>query len=95
MAEVIEALENSSGYTFLYSDSQIKPIRHLKVDFNNAEINEVLDHCLRNTGMTYQIEDHTIIIVPRDIKYNPDKVLDMQDAVKPELYFGLEGEIKD
>lgn len=95
MVEVIEVIENSSGYTFLYSDSQIKPIRHLKVDFNSAEISKVLEHCLKNTGMTYQIEDHTIIIVPQDVKYNPDKTIDIHGAVIPELYFGLEGEVKD
>ena len=61
--EMANELEQSTGYTFLYRDEQIRNITDLSIECKNKELKEILDSCLAGTGLNYRMVDRTIIIV--------------------------------
>ena len=93
LLDVIENVQNITRFTFLYSDSQIKSVGRLKLDFDRADINDVLKYCLKNSGLTYQIVDQTIIIVPA--ANTPESPVKDQPVEYRSLYFQLNGTIRD
>ena len=60
--EVMRALENTTGYTFVYEDRQVAGIRNLDLNYTDTEIREVLNACLAGTGLTYRLVDNVIVI---------------------------------
>lgn len=93
MSGVIEEIEKTTPYTFLYSDRQIGPLLHLNVNFKNADIHKVLKYCLQKSGLTYELVDKTIIIIPE----SPEEYSDTKNTTAPPAssYTLLEGKIKD
>lgn len=68
LLEVIERIESQTDYTFLYSDSQVREVKTLNVNFEHAELPEILEYCLKNTSLTYRLEDNTVILFPLPVK---------------------------
>lgn len=62
--KIFQALEEISGYTFLYSDDEILQSERRFLDYRNADIGDILKDCLKGTGMTYVIVDRTVILKP-------------------------------
>lgn len=89
LARVIEEIERLTDYTFLYSDAHIRGVSHLKLEFRNAKITEVLEHCLKDTDLTYRIEDKTIILIPGTGK-KPETA-----EIQNDRFFRLWGRVRD
>lgn len=89
LAGVIEEIERLTDYTFLYSDAHIRRVDHLKLEFRNAKITEVLEHCLKDTDLTYRIEDKTIILIPVTGK-KPETA-----EIQNDRFFRLWGRVRD
>lgn len=77
LEEVIEAIERQTDYTFLYSDAHIRDIRNLDLYFEAAGIQEILQYCLKNTFLTYRLEDNTVILVPKPEKNKVAEVTEL------------------
>lgn len=60
--EVVKVLESSTDFTFLYRDHQVMRIKNLNLQYTDADIKEVLDACLKGSGLTYRLVDNTIVI---------------------------------
>ena len=60
--EVVKVLESSTDFTFLYRDHQVMRIKNLNLQYTDADIKEVLDTCLKGSGLTYRLVDNTIVI---------------------------------
>lgn len=65
--DVVKALENSTDFTFLYRDHQVMQIKNLNLQYTDVDIKEVLDACLKGSGLTYRLVDNTIVIQPTSI----------------------------
>ncbi|WP_430936703.1 SusC/RagA family TonB-linked outer membrane protein [Saccharicrinis sp. 156] len=62
LVDLFETLEETSEFHFIYYTPDIKEQIRISGDFKDAFIQEVLDECLQNTGLTYKIvQDHVII----------------------------------
>ncbi|WP_065219272.1 MULTISPECIES: SusC/RagA family TonB-linked outer membrane protein [Butyricimonas] len=59
---VIRLLEKSTDYTFLYEDRHVEGVQHLNLHYEDVDIKEVLNACLKGTNLTYKLVNHTIII---------------------------------
>ena len=59
---VIRLLEKSTDYTFLYEDRHVEGVQHLNLHYEDVDIKEVLDACLKGTSLTYKLINRTIII---------------------------------
>lgn len=62
--QIAKHLENESGYTFLYSTEHAQKISRVNLEYKDAELTRVLDETLRDSGLSYRIVDHTIVIIP-------------------------------
>lgn len=60
--DVVSVLENSTEFTFLYRDHQVMQIKNLNLHYTDVDIKEVLDACLKGSGLTYRLVDNTIVI---------------------------------
>ncbi len=59
--DFLKVIENQSEYRFFYS-GKIDVDQRISVDFENREINEVLDKALKGTGIGYEINGRQIIL---------------------------------
>lgn len=64
LIKIFSEIRKNSDYSFIYNVDDIKHIRILSLDVKDASITEVLEHCLKNTGFIYTIEDNVIVIRP-------------------------------
>jgi len=65
LEKVFEKLEQLSEYRFIYFSPDMKNQAKLSASYTDADIHEILDMCLENTGLTYKIMDEHIIINPQ------------------------------
>lgn len=62
--QVFEQIEAQSKYTVAYSKAQIDVERKITISVRKAELKEVLEKALKDTGFTYKINGLHIIIIP-------------------------------
>lgn len=64
--EVIERLEEISGYRFVLKYDESILDKRVNVSFTNEKIDRILDDLLKDSGLTYKIVDRYIAIVPEN-----------------------------
>ena len=62
--QVFGQIEAQSKYTVAYSKAQIDVGRKITINVKKAELKEVLEKALKDTGFTYKINGLHIIIIP-------------------------------
>lgn len=66
LKQVFDAVNKQTNYNFVWSADQLNINQPVNADFKDTPLLEVLDKCLSNTGMTYTIEDKTVVIKKKD-----------------------------
>ncbi len=61
LEQVIWELEQKTDYTFMYWTAEIQDVK-VTLDIKQKSINDILDLCLRNTGLKYKINDNSVVI---------------------------------
>lgn len=69
VANVFNEIRNVSEFTFIYNTKDVESLNIVSVNLQEASVNDILDLCLKNTDLTYQIEDK-VIIISHKIKEN-------------------------
>lgn len=64
LEEIIKIIRTQSGYDFFGDTKLIRNANPVSIDVKKANISEVLKICFANQGLTYSIEEKTIIIKP-------------------------------
>ncbi len=62
LTKVFKTLEKQTGYSFVYEPRILRKAAPVTVDIRNGLITEVLDICLKNQQLSYEIKYQTIII---------------------------------
>ena len=62
LKEIIQAIRKQSAFDFIYGDSDVEKVRRQNVEMRNATVREVLDYCLKGSGLVYSIVGKTIVI---------------------------------
>lgn len=62
LKDIICTIRQQSDYNVVYSDADITAVKKQDVALNSVTVGQVLDQCLRNTGLKYDIVDKTIVI---------------------------------
>jgi hypothetical protein len=68
---VINEIRNQVDIDFVYNHEELEKCPKVSVDISNGTVEEVLDHCLRNSGLSHKKINNTIIIAPE--KEDPGK----------------------
>lgn len=63
LKKVLQAIEKSSDYRFLFDEVLVKGKPKVSVEVENADINQVLTLILSNTGLGYQILNTNLVVL--------------------------------
>lgn len=66
LEQVFQEIEKQTGFHILYSDQKVNDTKKLNVNFSNANLDEVMDFCLKNQPLTYKIDQKTILIKEKE-----------------------------
>ncbi|MDE6450814.1 MAG: TonB-dependent receptor plug domain-containing protein, partial [Odoribacter sp.] len=61
LEQVIWELEEKTDFTFMYWTAEVQDVK-VTLDIKQKSINDILDLCLRNTGLKYEINDNAVVI---------------------------------
>ena len=90
--EVIKEVRETSGYRFLYRVEEVNRFGKRDIDVRDAEVSDFLEQLLRNTDLTYEVENEVIIIRPGQKKAMPQvNVLVVSGKVTDEKNMALPG----
>lgn len=64
LIEVMSEIKEKTNYTFLYNVDDIKKIRNINLSGIPKSVRAILQECLTESGLTYEIRDRVIIIKP-------------------------------
>lgn len=60
--DVLRKIENESSYSFIYSDRDIEHLDDVSIDAAGSSVHEILNSCLKDTRLSYRVEDEVIVI---------------------------------
>ncbi len=74
LEEVLEIIKAQSDYEFFFSNEEVLGVKSINVNLENASIEEVLDKCLNDTGLGYEVVDQVIVIKPekKELEKTPE-----------------------
>lgn len=78
VGEVLEIIENQTGYLFVYKSGEIDLTRMVEVDSYNKTAASILKTIFRNTGISYRMKGNNIILIPaggKHIKTQDEKTI--------------------
>lgn len=64
LEEALELIKSQSEYDFFFAHEEISSAKEISLKLKDASIDEVLQNCLKNSGLDYKIIDNVIIIKP-------------------------------
>ncbi|MFT3701654.1 MAG: TonB-dependent receptor [Agriterribacter sp.] len=62
LAKAFRLIKKQTGYSFLYTETQLQQFKKISVDLKDAELEKALDACFANQSFTYAIVEKTIIV---------------------------------
>ena len=80
--EVFQLIEQQTNYVFVYNHEQVSKVKKISAGFKDQTVAEVLDVCLKGSGLCYELVENTIII--RDV----NMVKPSNDEVKEKVITG-------
>ncbi len=81
LKQVFNEVNKQTGYSIVWSVSQVRGSVQVDVDFKDTPLLEALDKCLENTNLTYTIENKTVVIRERE--------LPLVDKIKSALHIAV------
>ena len=55
LEKVMDILEQSTDYRFVYQNSQIESVRNLTLDLKDTDIRDVMKECLKGSSLTFNV----------------------------------------
>lgn len=77
---VLQMIEAQSEYTFVYNNEQMNLLKPVSLDVKNEKITSILDECLKDTELSYELVDRVIVINQRNSA--PQATVTIQGVVK-------------
>ena len=68
LEDVLQELKSHSDYTFVYSDQHIEDVKLSSFEVENANLEVVMDECLKGTDLDYYLENDVVVIFKKDPK---------------------------
>jgi TonB-linked SusC/RagA family outer membrane protein len=72
LKEVFNELKKQTGYHFLYKTEMLSKIKNINIRATNEPLVQVLEKCFENQGITYAINDNTVVLRerPTELSFN-------------------------
>lgn len=65
LVEVIEAVKTQSEYSFLYSNSDLKNLKNVKLKFSTYKLNDLLKEVFSQVAISYSLDENLIILTKK------------------------------
>ena len=75
LVEVLSCMRKQSSVDFIYKQEDIDNIDNLTINAVDASIGEILDECLENSKLKYQLHDDAIILMLRNDNAQQEKII--------------------
>jgi len=62
LTKIFAEIKKQTGYTFFYSDNDLKQSKPVTIQVKNAALSHVLDKCFSDQPLIYSIVDRTIVV---------------------------------
>ncbi len=62
LIEVFEEIRNNSEFSFVYDLDDVESIMNVNVSEQDATVEEILNSCLENTNLTYEVIDKVVVV---------------------------------
>lgn len=86
LTQVLWELEKRTDIIFFYSVDDVSNVRGLNLKYKKASLSEILDRLLKNTKLTYEIKNETVVIRLRK---------ELEKAIPPVGKKTVKGTVKD
>jgi TonB-linked SusC/RagA family outer membrane protein len=83
LKKVFSEIQNQSGYTFFYSDRDLRGARNVSIHAENAELTQVLRQVFKDQPLTYTIVDKTIVV--KEKSPNAETTLQDKEILPPPI----------
>ena len=90
LEKIFKEIRKQSGYDFLYINEQLQAAPKVDVKITDASLDEALRAVLKNTQLTYSIQDKTIVIRPKPQATPPVRAMESAPAT-----IDVHGVVKD
>jgi len=84
LEEVIWTMKKLTQFKFFYQNDEIEEIQGLNIEFSDQTVDAILDECLKNTGLTYEIVHKAIIIHKAANKVEPPGISSDNELDNPQ-----------
>lgn len=64
LKDVLWAIESQTSFVFMYNEEDLDKIGKVNVDVQGNDIRTILNACLKNTDLTYVLQDEVIVLKP-------------------------------
>lgn len=85
LSEILWEIQRQTDFTFVYSTSDVKQVQVRSLNVNNEKIADVLEKCLKDSGLTYSEHEGVITI----------RKAEERAAAAPQRKFTFKGNIVD
>lgn len=65
LTEVLKQVQQQSGYNIIYSNDLLKNVSPIDVNIQSSDIQEIMQTCLKDTNLDFEIQNNTIIVKAR------------------------------
>jgi TonB-linked SusC/RagA family outer membrane protein len=65
LQELFRLIENKGKYTLFYQNDQVDVNKKIVIDANQGDINKILTQALKDTGLSFEIVENHIVIMPK------------------------------
>ncbi len=79
--DALRTVTKQTGYGFLYNTNMLNVESSISVDLENAPLSKAMDEILASKGLTYKIEENTIVLLPNVKNASIVNSMEAQDGV--------------
>lgn len=94
LEEVIWTIRKQAQFTFFYESEDIKNVQGLTVKAKNQTVDAILEECLQNTGLSYEIV-HKAVIIHKSNETAGSVYPDLLDNQQPDSKKTISGKVTD
>ena len=66
LSDAINQIQKASGYSFFYDENKVDFSYRVSINAKNQSVAKVLDNILKSTGLTYEISNNQIVLLPAE-----------------------------
>ena len=66
LKQIFKEIRQKMGYTFVFNEQIVNKEGKISLDITSDDIHEILDKCLENTSLDYEIQGDAIVILLRE-----------------------------